>query len=208
MRYFVFVGLYLILVSGCASLNHGIFASVRQDASVVIIQPVSEADYRYATLGVLPFLVPANMSREQGLGVAALFKDVLLAKQAFQTVRLLDRSFGDSDEAIRLGRQEGVSLVLAGRLNYAVDSTELGGARVAVSVRLINVSSGNTVWYIEQGLDQPMDYPDLGFVNRVLTSFSPPDVRRPAGPPAVPNMLARIASDMADVFIDRRSVLP
>jgi TolB-like protein len=208
MRYILLAILGLVLFCGCAGLYQSSAVKADKAAPAIIIHPVDEDDYQQASVGVLPFQVPANITREQGQGIAALFKDVLLAKQVFQTVRLLDRPFNNPEEAIQFGRQAGVGLVLAGRLNYAVDSTELAGARVEVSLRLINVSTGNTVWYIEQGLDQPMDYPDVGFVNRLLTSFSPPVVRRPAGPPAVPNLLARIASDMADVFIDRRTVLP
>lgn len=208
MNYILTSVLCLVLCSGCVSSNNASFVATHKTAPSVIIWPIAEGAYQDASLGVLPFQMPPNMKREQGLGVAALFKDVLLSKQVFQTVRLLDSPFGDSNEAIRLGRAAGVALVLAGRLNYAVDSTELGGARVDVSLRLINVATGNTVWYVDQGMDQSMDYPDVGFVNRVLTSFSPLNVRRPAGPPAVPNMLVQIASDMADVFSDRRAALP
>ncbi|OGR08003.1 MAG: hypothetical protein A2511_06160 [Deltaproteobacteria bacterium RIFOXYD12_FULL_50_9] len=207
MYHIVFLSL-CVLLAGCANLKHFFPLSACSEAPAVYIRPVSADLSRQAVVGVLPFQMPANMSREQGAGVAALFKDVLLAKQAFQVVRLLDTRFGDINEAILYGRRAKVDLVLAGRINYAIDGADLGGARVDVSVRLVNVATGNTIWYVEQTMDKPMEYPDVGFVNRLLTAFSAPEVRRPAGPPALPNMLAKIAGNMADLFVDSRDPLP
>ena len=196
--------LLAVFVSGCAK-NLRPPVPTQKGAPVVYIHPLSDT-YRQAKVGVLPFQVPAGMSEAQGVGVAGLFKDVLLGKRTFPVVRQLSTPYGDYDHAVAIGRANDCDLVLAGILDYAMSGTDLGGARVGVSVRLLNVKTGNTVWYVTQGMDQPMDYPDTGMVNRFVDALSMPAYRGSNGAPSVTNMLARIAVDMADVFAGARYV--
>jgi len=207
MRKIMLCLVVLALFAGCAGreTRSTMFVAPRTGSPVVYIHPLA-GSHQAATLGVLPFQVPENFTPGQGARVAALFKDVLLGKRAFPVVRQLPQAYGDLDEALARGREAGVDLVLAGRVDYALAATELGGARVAVSVRLLDVASGNTVWYVEQAMDQPMDYPDSGFWNRVAESFGIPEVRPATGAPPVPNMLAKIAVDMAEVMAGARTV--
>ena len=197
----------IALTGGCSFRDQRstMFVEPRTGSPVVYIHPLQN-NYQEATLGVLPFQVPANFSPGQGERVAALFKDVLLGKRLFPTIRQLPSVYGDLDDALAHGKAAGVDLVLAGRVSHAIGATEMGGARVAVSVRLLNVHSGNTVWYLEQAMDQPMDYPDMRLWSRLVDSFGPPEVRPSAGAPPVPNMLARIAVDMAEVMAGARAV--
>lgn len=177
----------------------------RKGSPVVYIHPFAE-NYQEATVGALPFLVPFNFSERGSFGVSALFKDVMLGKRLFKTVRQITVPYGSYEEAIEAGKQAGVDLVLAGRINYAIEGTELGGARVEVSVRFLDVHTGNTVWYIEQTMDQPMDYPKVDMLTRFIESFNPPPIRPSAGAPAVPNMLAKIAVDMTNVMAGAQTV--
>ena len=172
---------------------------VEKGAPVVYIHPLADV-YRQAKVGVLPFQVPANMDASRGVGVAALFKDVLLGKRTFPVVKQLDTPYGDLESAVVAGRAQGVDLVLAGRIDYALDGSDFGGARVGVSVRLVSTETGNTVWYVTQGMDQDMDYPDVSFLHRLATSFSMPAYHGSNTAPTLTNMLARIAVDMAEVF--------
>ncbi len=193
-----------VVVSGCAK-NLRPPVQAQKGAPVVYIRPLTDT-YRQAKLGVLPFHVPARMSEAQGIGVAALFKDVLLGKRTFPVVRQLSSPYGDYAQAVEIGKANDCDLVMVGTLDYALSGGDLGGARVGVSVRLLNVRTGNTVWYVSQGMDQPMDYPDTGMFNRVADSFSMPAYRSSNGAPAVTNMLTRIAVDMAEVFVGARYV--
>lgn len=199
-----------LLLSGCLQSGNNRASetmAIRKGAPAVYIHPMSDS-YRQGKVGVLPLQVPANIKTEQGKAVAALFRDVLLGRRAFQTVQLLEQPYGTLEEAVEIGRRAEVDLVLAGKINYAIEGTELGGARVEVAIRLINVTSGNTVWFISQGLDQEMDYPDVSLSNRLLSSFSPPKIRRSAGAPVATNMLVRIAEDMTSVMAGARYVAP
>jgi len=204
---YLLLGGMLCWLSACAVVDGersrtGSTIQVRphKGAPVVYIHPRDHESYRRATVGVLPFRVPANQQPEQGAALGALFRDILLAKEIFPSVRQLPQYYGDFDQAIEYGRRAGVDLVLAGDLHRALDATELGGARAAVSVRLINVHTGNTVWHISQAMDQPVDHHDAGIWNRFKESFSPPVIRPSQGAPPLPNMLAAIAVDMAEVM--------
>ncbi|MHB1014741.1 MAG: hypothetical protein ACYC2W_05620 [Desulfurivibrionaceae bacterium] len=208
MRKGIVVVLLALLLFGCASgqknwANQPV--EVKKNSPVVFIYPEMDT-YREATVGVLPFQMPSNMTREQGEGVAMLFKDVLLGKQAFPKVLRLENSYLDIPEALAIGRKAKVDLVLAGMLNYALEGSQFGGGRVEVSTRLLNVHTGNTVWYIEQSMDQPMAYPKSSTLDLFVAAFNPPEIKPSQAGPMVPNMLARIAFDMADVMAGARSV--
>ncbi len=203
-------GLWLVFVcifmGGCSWSTASKFdpdIPVRTGEPVVLVQPFGGIEWE-AKVGVLPFQMPANISPEQGIRVAALFKDVLLGRQTFRVVRQLTPFFGNLDEAVAVGRRLGVDFVLAGRVDSVLEGSEFGGARVAVSVRLLSTDSGDTVWYLEQALEQEMDYPDVGVLDRLAVVFFPNPVRKSSGGRAVPNMLARVAMDMADVMAGQR----
>lgn len=192
----------LLLLASCTFKNtpsSAIDVPAEKGKPMVYIYPLTDIS-RGQKVGVLPFIVPSNMAVENGHGIAALFKDVLLKKRAFRAVKQLDKFYGDIDEALNIGKESRVDLVLAGQVHYALAGTELGGARVDVSVRLVSVNTGNTIWYIEQTVDQPMDYPDARFFSRLMDSLSPPPIRKAQGAPAIPNMMVGIAGDIAGIM--------
>jgi hypothetical protein len=208
MRKGIVVVLLGLLLAGCAS-NQKNWANqpvkVKKNSPVVFIHPDVNT-YQEATVGVLPFQVPTNMTREQGEGVAMLFKDVLLGKQAFPRVLRLEEPYHDIQEALALGRKAKVDMVLAGKVNFALEGSQFGGGRVEVSTRLLNVHTGNTVWYIEQSMDQAMAYPKSSTLSRFFAAFNPPEIKPSQAGPVVPNMLAQVAFDMAEVMAGAGSV--
>lgn len=202
--------IYILLLIGClfasgCAIKEADHVAVRTGAPVVHIYPMG-AQYEQATALVLPFHVPAGTDPAYGQRVGALFHEVFLSKQVFQTVRFTENFYGNFDEALEMGQQAGVDLVVAGRINYAMSGGQLGGARVDVSLRVLNVKSGNTVWFISQVMDQLMDHPDISLPNRLLSVFSIQDVRSSSGAATLPNMLAHIAVDMSEVMGGARLV--
>ncbi|MFA7383198.1 MAG: hypothetical protein WC001_07085 [Desulfurivibrionaceae bacterium] len=197
-----------LLLSGCAPGQKN-WASrpveIRKNSPVVFIYPEVNT-YQEATVGVLPFQVPGNMTQGQGEGVAMLFKDVFLGKQAFPKVLRLEVPYRDIEEALAIGRKAKVDLVLAGKVNYVLEGTQFGGGRVEVATRLLNVQTGNTVWYIEQSMDQPVAYPQSSTLSRFVAAFNPPEIKPSQGGPVVPNMLAQVAFDMVEVMAGAKSV--
>jgi len=204
----IVIVLTAFLLAGCAPAQKN-WASqpveVRKNSPVVFIYPEVNT-YQEATVGVLPFQVPGNMTREQGEGVAMLFKDVLLGKQAFPKVLFLEAPYRDIEEALAIGRKAKVDLVLAGKINYVLEGTQFGGGRVEVATRLLNVHTGNTVWYIEQSMDQPVAYPKSSTFSRFVAAFNPPEIKPSQGGSLVANMLAQVAFDLTEVMAGARSV--
>ncbi len=206
MRNYIYLLLLTIslLVSGCA-IKEADHVAVRTGSPVVHIYPMG-GQYEHASALVLSFHVPAGTHPSYGQRVGALFHEVFLSKQTFQTVRFSEHFYGNIDEALEMGRQAGVDLVVAGRINYAMSGGQLGGARADVTLRVLNVKSGNTVWFISQVMDQLMDHPDISLPNRLLSVFNIQDVRSSAGAASLPNMLAHIAVDMSEVMGGARLV--
>lgn len=203
------VVLVLLMIGGCATVSERRSTSevaVNSGVPVVFIHPLEAESYHHASVGVLPFLVPAGVDPAMGGRIAALYQDVLLGKAAFPVVKVLPTAYGDFDEALAAGRLAKTDMVLVGKVNYALEGTELGGARLDITVRLLNVSTGKTVWHINQAMDQPMDYPKSDMRHRLSRAFGAPKIRRPDGAPVLINMLNRAAVDMADVMVGARYV--
>lgn len=195
-------------VAGCAGYNGRVAGPpLAKEAPVVYIHPLTDS-YREATVGVLPFQVPPGVNPEEGVQVAALFKDALLGKRTFPMVRQLTTEYGNLDEALALGRKAGVDLVLAGQVGPQLGGTEVGGARASVAVRLLDTRSGHTVWYVEQSMSQKMDLPHLGFWGQLRSSVAPAPIRPIAAIPPATDMLARMAWDLADILQGAHSVAP
>lgn len=196
-------------LNGCATVTERqstAAVTVNKGVPVVYIHPLDAETYAHASVGVLPFLLPAAMAPDMGQRVAALYQDVLLGKAAFPTVKVLPTPYGDFEQAMAAGRLAGTDLVLAGKINYALEGKELGGTRLDVTVRLLNVQTGKTVWHISQAMDQPYDYPKTDMLHSLGAALSGGPTRRPAGAPVLTNMLAQAAVDMTDVMVGARYV--
>ncbi len=203
MRNLFLLGIIVLLV-GCGT--HGPDrVDIRTGSPVVHIFPMG-GEYQEGTALILPFQVPAEMEPEYGVRVGLLFHEIFLSKQTFLRVKNSYKYYGDLDEALEIGRKRGVDLVVAGRINYAMAGGQMGGNRVDVSLRVVNVHTGNTVWYISQVMDQMMDHPDVSFSTRLMSIFSVPTVKSSMGASSMANMLAHIGVDMSDVMAGQRRV--
>jgi PBP1b-binding outer membrane lipoprotein LpoB len=162
MKNIIMCLLAVLVMTGCATRTEQLSSAgidVNKGVPVVFIHPLDKEAYSQASVGVLPFAMPQNMDERMGAGIASMYKDIFLGKRTFPKVKVLSEQFGDLDEAVGIGKRAGTDLVLAGRVNYALEGTEFGGARLDVSVRLLNVNTGSTVWHVGQAMDQAMDYP-------------------------------------------------
>jgi uncharacterized protein YceK len=205
----LFVLAATLLLGACSTIieqQSSAQVKVKKGAPVVFIHPLNIQSYAQSSVGVMPFALPAGMNAGFGTGAAAIFQDILLGKQTFARVKLLPGQYGNAHEAMMTGRKGGVDLVLAGRINYALAGTEMGGARLDLTVRLINAKTGKTVWHITQAMDQPMSYPKNDMLHSLLNAVTPPTIRRSNGAPVVANMLAQSAEDMADVMAGVRYI--
>ncbi len=194
-----------LLLPACASKQADQVVA-RTGAPVVHIHPQG-GDYQQRSVLILPFRVPAEIEPVYGRRVAALYQEVFLGKETFRRVLVSDRVYGSYEEAMEQGRAAGVDLVVAGRINYLLSGTQLGGARADVSLRVVNVRSGNTVWYMSQMMDQQLDHPEWRLPGRLMSIFTVPKVRSSSGPSPLPNMLAHIAMSMGEVIDGQAQVV-
>ncbi|MFO7761350.1 MAG: hypothetical protein R6V20_07025 [Desulfobia sp.] len=165
----------------------------------VYIHPAS-ADLSQASIAVLPFQVPANIEKVRGEEVAALFQQTLLRQQAFHKVKLMPDHYGTLKEAMEIGRDEKLDLVLTGKINYLISGSSLGGGRLNLSLRVIDLTSFDTVWYIEQTVDQAMGYPDNSLFHRLGRIFSTPPIPEEDPALTIPVMLTRISRDISRII--------
>lgn len=192
----VILFVFLLLLTGCVHLP--LLSGDKPVKPTANIWPL-HGDLRQASVLVMPFQVPAGMAREKGEEAASVFQQELLARQVFKRVKIANRHYGSLAEARATGRGARVDLVLAGRLTRVLVGADLGGSSLAVSLRLVDVASGNTVWFLEHSLEEPPDYPDLSFASRLARIFSTAPVR-PASSPRLSLMLSQIAADVAVII--------
>lgn len=193
-----------LLMAGCGT-RQADHVDIRTGAPVVHIYPMG-GEYQEGSALVLPFLVPDKMDPQYGERVGMLFHEVFLSKRTFHTVKNSHKYYGNFEDALALGRKSGVDLLVLGTINYAMGGGQMGGSRVDVSLRVVNVHTGNTVWYMSQVMDQLMDHPDVSLPTRFMSIFSVPRIKTSAGAAAIPNMLAHIAVNMSDVMAGQRMV--
>jgi len=209
MRYKGFVpvfGLMLIifilcLVQGCA-MSHGPKAAgegIVKSRPVVFVHPLEPRLYRGARLAVFPFV---GDSGNLAMPAAAAFRDAFLASGLFKAVYVVDKPVYTRTEAVATAAARGADLAAFARINRAFVDGGVGGSGLGVSLRLIHVKSGDTVWYIRQGVERPVNWPRKDLVARLSRALSPSPVLAPAPGNVLPNMLQIVAFDMARVMAD------
>lgn len=166
---------------------------------IVYIYPVS-TDLNRASIAIPPFRIPADMEAVKGEEVAALFQQTLLREQAFRKAKLVPDPYGTIKEAMKSARSENVDLVMTGKVNYILPGSSLGGGKLNLSIRVIDLNSSDTVWFLEQTVDQEMTYPDNSLLKRLSRIFSPPPVPAKKNAPTIPVMLSRISRDMTRII--------
>lgn len=194
-----------LLTAVFAGCSPALFGKAGQDPPItsydprVYIHPAS-ADLSQASIAVLPFQIPSDINTVRGREIAALFQQTLLEQQVFHKVKLAPDRYGTVEEAMEIARREQVDLVLAGEVNQIISGSRLGGGRLNLSLRIIDLNSSDTVWYIEQTVDQDMDYPENSLIDRLSRIFSPPRMPEKKVVPAVPIMLTRISQDISRII--------
>jgi len=139
-RFYLFILFILLagLTASCSTISQrqsSAQVAVQKGAPVVYIHPLEPQTYTILSVGILPFDLASGINPRLGEAAASIFQDILLGRQTFHRVKLLPEHYGNTDEALRAGRRGKVDLIMAGRINYALEGTELGGSRLDISVR-------------------------------------------------------------------------
>ncbi len=199
----IFLGfLFLSILTGCSrpSLeNSRELPPIASNKPRVYIHPTS-TDLSRATIVVPPFQIPAAITSIRGEEVAALFQQTLLRQQVFHKVKLVPNRYGTVQEAIEFGHEKDADLILTGTINHILAGSNAGGGRLSVSLRVIDLASSNTVWYMEQTVSQAINYPDNSLLGRLSRIFSPQPIPRDTPAPSIPAMLSIVSMDMSRII--------
>jgi len=116
----------------------------------VLVSPPTDA-YRSQRLGVLLFRHPPHLP-EVSHSLTQVFYQKLLARRPFREVVFLPRAYGSLAEALALGRQAQVDLLLLGEAPYFLDGGTVGTAALQVDLKVVEVASGHLLWYLSDAV--------------------------------------------------------
>ncbi|MCL6622892.1 MAG: hypothetical protein K6T55_12455 [Syntrophobacterales bacterium] len=116
----------------------------------VLVAPPTDA-YRSQRVGVLLFRHPPHLP-EVSHPLTQVFYQRLLTARPFREVVFIPRAYGSLAEALAVGRQERVDLLLLGEAPYFLDGGTVGTTAVQVDLKVVEVKSGHLLWYLSDAL--------------------------------------------------------
>lgn len=117
--------------------------------------------YRRSIIAILPFRVPAQVT-DVGYSITEIFHRQLLQKRPFMGVVRVHEYHNSLAQAQRLAKAQGAELMVLGEVPYFIDSGTTGRSGLQVDMRVVEVSSGRTLWYLSDNiLAQPAPIVDL-----------------------------------------------
>jgi len=116
-----------------------------QDAQQVYVSPGVNS-WSSARAGVLMFKCPPELP-QVSYPVTQTFMRKLMEKHPFLEVRLMPEPYTSLPEALRLGRERKVDVMVLGEVPYFLDSGTAGQSGIQVDLTVVEVASGRQHWY-------------------------------------------------------------
>jgi hypothetical protein len=116
-----------------------------------LIVPPAVPGLRHYRLGIPLFRTPASVP-EAGYPVTKIFYRQILEKGLFREVVFIERGFADLNEAISMGHEFKVDLMLLGAIPYFLDSGGAGKSGIQVDLQLREVKSRHIFWYLTDAI--------------------------------------------------------
>jgi len=124
------------------------------------IQPSYNAS-RVNSIAVLPFRVPAQVT-DVGYPITEVFHRKLLEIRPFLGVVRVSEYYNTLAEAQALAKAKKAELFVVGEVPYFLDSGTTGKSGLQVDLRIVETSSGRTIWYLSDTISaQPRPIYDL-----------------------------------------------
>ena len=121
----------------------------------------NDASLRRYRLAILPFRVPAQVT-DVSYSITEVFHRQLLEKRPFKGVVRVHQYYNSLAEAQKLAKDQGAELMVMGEVPYFIDSGTTGRSGVQVDMRVVEVNTGQTVWYLSDNImAQPAPMIDL-----------------------------------------------
>ena len=106
---------------------------------------------RNLRLALLPFRVPAQVT-DVSYSITEVFQRQLLEKRPFLGVVRVHKYYDSIADAQRLAKEQGAQLMVLGEVPYFIDSGTTATSGVQVDLRVVEVSTGQTVWYLSDNI--------------------------------------------------------
>ncbi len=133
------------------SLNPPWLANPRIDGLQETVVPPVLRDFRHYRLGVLEFHCPHHIP-EVSYPVTRVFYRNLLERNLFREIVRIPVTYYDLEHALRVSREYRVDLLLLGEVPYFLDSGTAGKSGVQVELKLVEVDTKRTLWYLSDAI--------------------------------------------------------
>lgn len=140
-------------MAGCGAYQHAPYLTdpkIQAGPAEAFVKPIY-ADYRTYRLAILPFRVPAQVV-DVGFPITEVFHRQILEKRPFQTAIRVNEYANTLADGQRLAKEQGANLFLLGEVPYFLDSGCTGISGVQVDLRIVETSSGRTIWYLSDNI--------------------------------------------------------
>lgn len=155
---------FLAGTAGCASLwDYEVFLSepkIRAGPQEAFLK-TNDTSYRRYRIAVLPFRVPAQVT-DVSYSITEVFHRQLLEKKPFLGAVRVSEYYSSLADAQRLAKAQGAELMVMGEVPYFIDSGTTAKSGLQVDLRVVETSSGRTLWYLSDNImAQPAPIIDL-----------------------------------------------
>ena len=142
-----------------------------------------------AKAGVLLFKCPPELT-EVSYPVTQVFVRKLMAKRPFGEVTLIQKPYTSMPEALRLGRELKLDVLVLGEVPYFLDSGTMGQSGLQVDLEVVETQTGRQVWFFS---DQVKATP-RPMLNLIVVET------RPKPTPPIYALVDQLAGNMVDLL--------
>lgn len=157
------LAIILTILAGCGAWEHTPYLTdpkIQAGPPEAFVQP-SYFDYRNYRLAILPFRVQDQVV-DVGYPITEVFHRQLLEKRPFRAAIRVSEYANSMAEAQSLAKAKGAELFLLGEVPYFLDSGTTGKSGLQVDLRIVETSSGRTIWYLSDTISaEPAPIYDL-----------------------------------------------
>jgi hypothetical protein len=155
-KVFLALGIWAVILTGAAGCASMVYVPGYSDPKVKAgpqetFLKTDNMSYRRSRIAILPFRVPAQVT-DVGYPITEVFHRQLLQKRPFLGVVRVHEYYNSLAEAQRLAKAQGAELMVLGEVPYFIDSGTTGRSGVQVDLRVVEVNTGRTVWYLSDNI--------------------------------------------------------
>lgn len=137
------------VLTGCATSMRAESDRPVLCAPLEILIEANPLVFQRAKLAVLPFETP-DYAPGAGMGAAEAYVQELLRTAAFAQSIVVPYHVKSDEEAVLSARRDGFDLVMRSSILYLLDGSGALPTHLETSIRVLDVRSAKTLWYLKQ----------------------------------------------------------